>query len=196
MATTLFPDLFPEPVNDLSTAERNALVLSCEKLCRSLSRSAAVPGMDAEDMEQEALVVCVEAARRWGPRLGVKFSTYVTTAIRRHLANLVSAHKSAGTVHLESWDAVEAPGEREGDGDDFEFTAEQEYALSRLSAEARAVVRMTVAERLPPDRVAARIGKETKDVKLILRNAAKALRKDLADLDKPALFEVLADAAT
>jgi RNA polymerase sigma factor (sigma-70 family) len=193
MITTLFPDLFAEPLNDLTTGERNALVLSCERLCASLARQACVgvPGIDADDLTQEALLVCTEASVKWSPRLSVKFSSYATTGIKRHLGKLVSAHRSRGTVQVESWDDV--PTARPGDDDEpanaEEFTAEQAEAVARLIEPMRTVVRLVLEDGLPPDRIAAQLGSTTKDVKLMLRNAAAQLRRDLASMSRPALFD-------
>lgn len=195
MATTLFPDLFADPVNDLSTEERNALVLRCERLCASLARGAlgGVPGLDADDLTQEALLVFTEAAAKWSPRLGVKFSSYVTTGVRRHLDKLVITHRSRGEVSPESWDTV--PG-REEVGDEEQaaaegYTATQAEAVARLTEPMRTAVRLVLDERLSPDRIAVQLNLSTKDVKLLLRNAAHQLRRDLASLGRPGLFELV-----
>ncbi len=194
MTTTLFPGLFAQPVNDLTTGERNALVLSCERLCASLARKAVgtVPGIEVDDLTQEALLVCVEAAAKWSPRLGVKFSSYVTTGITRHMGKLVVGHRSRGTVQVETWDdlsAVQAVAEEEQEAEPEEFTPEQAEAIGRLAEPMQTVVRLVLVGRLSPDRIAAQLGSTVKDVKLMLRNAAAQLRRSLAFISRPALFD-------
>jgi DNA-directed RNA polymerase specialized sigma24 family protein len=120
----------------------------------------------------------------------VKFSSYATTGIKRHLGKLVVAHRSRGTVQVEGWDDVpNRPTDDDEGGNAVEFTAEQAEAVSRLAEPMRTVVRLVLEDGLPPDRIATQLGSEVKDVKLMLRNAAAQLRRDLAFMIRPALFD-------
>jgi RNA polymerase sigma factor (sigma-70 family) len=181
--------------NALSIEERNALVLSCTKLCRSLAKRAAfgVAGVDAEDLEQEALVACVEAAKRWLPDQGSKFSTYAVPCIQRHLANLVTRFRCEANIQIDEWESITDP-RSETDADETDsaavgLTPQQSVAMSRLPEQMRAAV-LLVLQGFGPDRIAERLGQPVKDVKLILRNAEKQLRKDLAWVDLPGLFGI------
>lgn len=190
---TLFPTLVPARENALTTEERNALVLSCERLCKAVARktSAGVAGADIEDMEQEALVACVAAARRWRPDVGSKFSTYATPCIERHLANIITRIRCEASQQIEECERI-PDGREPGDADAPErqplsLTEEQEEALFRLPEDQHAAVCM-VLHGASPDQIADRLGKPAKDVKLILRNAAQQLRRSLAWLSRPDLF--------
>lgn len=194
MDASLFPARARE--NSLSPEERNALVLSCQKLCRAMARKAAfgVSGVDADDLEQEALVACVEASARWHPDQGTKFSTYATPCIQRHLNNIVTRVRCEGNVNVESWDSVADPRTLEDAGDaetatESSLTPQQREAVARLPEQSRVAV-LLVLEGFAPDRIATRLGLEVKDVKLILRNAEKQLRKDLAWVELPGLFGI------
>jgi RNA polymerase sigma factor (sigma-70 family) len=193
---TLFPTLVPPRENSLTTEERNALVMTCERLCHSIARrvGSGVPGIDLEDLGQEALVACVEAAKRWHPDQGTKFSTYATPCIERHLTSLTTRVRCEATVHMDSWESVTDPRSlevaEEGSGEtDLALTPEQQVAMDRLPDQSRVAVTL-VLQGLAPDRIAERLGIAVKDAKLILRNAEKQLRKDLAWVSLPGLFGV------
>lgn len=189
----LFPTLAPPRENSLTTAERNALVLSCERLCGSIARrlAAGVAGADAEDLEQEALLACVAAARRWHPGYGTKFSTYATPCITQHLAAIVTRIRCESTTHVEDGDSIpdtrEAAEVEPADRPAVALTEEQEEALFRLPEDQHTAVCM-VLHGASPDQIADRLGKSVKDVKLLLRNAARDLRRSLAWLSRPDLF--------
>lgn len=192
---TLFDTEVPPPVNALTEAERMALVESCQRTCAKEARTAAKANSvhEFEDLEQEACLACVEASRRWSPTAGTKFNTYATACIRRHLANVTTKHRGEGVVHIEAWDAVVQPERDEDDEDDRDpLTEAQEEALARLGEPALTVVTLLVVEGLSPDQVATQIGRPVKDVKLIARNAAKALPRELARAAAANLFTEVA----
>ncbi|HYH67430.1 MAG TPA: sigma-70 family RNA polymerase sigma factor [Urbifossiella sp.] len=180
--------------NDLTPEERNALVVSVERLCRGLARRAlgTVLGLDVDDLTQEALVAATEAAALWKPDREVRFSTYATTAITRHLGKLVTAHRCRAEVQTDDWVGFASPadGEEHAEGrDGHELTPQQEAAVARLPERSRAAVLLVIRDGLSPDQVGEQLGTSVKDVKLILRNAADQLRKDLALIARPALFD-------
>lgn len=189
----LFPTLVPPRENSLTTAERNALVLSCERLCGSIARrlAAGVAGADADDLEQEALLACVAAARRWHPGYGTKFSTYATPCITQHVAAIVTRIRCEASARIE--DGAGVPDPHAADGADapdrpaVALTGEQEEALFRLPEDQHTAVCM-VLHGASPDQIADRLGKSVKDTKLLLRNAARDLRRSLAWLSRPDLF--------
>ena len=193
---SLFDTEKPPPLNALPEAERMALVESCRRTCGKEARAAALaaPAHEFEDLEQEAFLACVEAARRWSPTAGTKFNTYATACIRRHLANVTTRHRGEGVVRIEGWDAIEQPDRSGLDEDDAlePLTEEQEEALNRLGEPAKTVVTLLVVHGLSPEQVATQLGQEVKDVKLIARNAAKALPKQIAWVSRPGLFSEVA----
>lgn len=190
---TLFPTLLPPRENALTAGERNALVLSCEPLCRWVVRklTAGVAGADQDDLEQEALVACCEAAKRWRPDAGTKFSTYAIACVERHVAGVVARIRCESTTHVEDGDSI--PDTREAtevelaDRPAVVLTEEQEEALFRLPEDQHTAVCM-VLHGASPDQIADRLGRSVKDVKLIIRNAARDLRRSLAWLSRPDLF--------
>jgi RNA polymerase sigma factor (sigma-70 family) len=188
----LFDTATPPPLNSLTEGERMALVESCKRTCAHEARRAArnSPGHEFEDLEQEALLACVEASRRWSPDAGTKFNTYATACIRRYLQSVTARHRGDGIVHLESWDAVVQPDGTgdEPDGEPDPLTARQEDALARLGEPARTILKMVVVDGLTPDQVATQLDRPVKDIKLIMRNAAKALPKEIVRASTPSLF--------
>lgn len=179
--------------NTLTPEERNALVVSVERLCRGLARKAigGVHGLDADDLTQEALVAATEAAALWKPERGVLFSTYATTAITRHLNKLVTGHRCRAEVQTDDWVGFASPAEPEEESGVVaeELTPQQAAAVARLPERSRQAVLLVIRDGLSPDQVGEQLGASTKDVKLMLRNAADQLRKDLAFIARPALFD-------
>ena len=197
MNANLFETETPTPdANTLTEGERMALVESCQRTCSKEARAAAnaAPAHEFEDLEQEAFLACVEASRRWLPDRGTKFNTYATACVRRHLANVVTRQRGEGLVRIEAWDAVEQP-DREGVEEKDEvvpLTDEQTEALRRLGEPALTVVTLLVVHGLNPDQVAVQLDRPVKDVKLIARNAAKALPRELVRAAVPNLFNEVA----
>lgn len=190
MTASLFDTETPPPLNALTEPERMALVASCKRTCAKEARAAASgnPAHEFEDLEQEALLACVEAARRWSPTLGTKFNTYATACIRRHLANVTTKHRGEGVVHIAGWDAVVQPDRECEDEGPEPLTDAQAEAVARLGEPAATVVRLLVVDKLSPDQVATQLGRPVKDVKLIARNAAKSLPREIARASAPNLF--------
>jgi RNA polymerase sigma factor (sigma-70 family) len=193
---TLFDTAKPPALNTLSEPERMLLVDSAKRTCAKEARVAAHanPAHEFEDLEQEAFLACVEAARRWSPTAGTKFNTYATACIRRHLANVTTAHRGEGQTHIEGWDAVATPDRSGVEEEDAveSLTETQTAALARLGEPARTVVTLIVVNGLSPDQVAVQLNRPVKDVKLIARNAAKALPRELARAAAPNLFTEVA----
>lgn len=191
--SNLLGEVAPAKHNSLSAEERNALVLSCERMCIGIARKAVhgARGLDVDDLTQEAMVSCVEASKRWDPTRGVKFSSYAHKCIARDVNKIVVAHRSKGEVQSEDWDGFVDPQTADGPTTPGrEFTPEQLAAIDRLPETARLVVRLVLDDGLSPARIADQVGLGIKDVKLVLRNAAAQLRKDLAFFNRPALFDL------
>lgn len=197
MNANLFNIEIPAPENSLPEGERMELVENCQRTCAKEARVAALknPAHAFEDLEQEALLACVLASRRWSPTMGAKFNTFATSCIKRHLKNVVTNHRGEGVVRIEGWDAVPQP-DREGveEEDEVEpLSEEQEQALRRLGEPAFTVVTLLVVHKLSPEQVAVQLDLPLKDVKLIARNAGKTLPKNLRWVHSPSLpFEEVA----
>lgn len=195
-ATRLFAGAEPRTENTLSEAERGHLVESCLNLCRKVARQAAArsPGEDIDDLEGEAMLACVEAAKRWHPpapgQPAAKFSTFAQAYMQKRLKGLVADRRQElAALRGANWDLIADRGEDFADDSATYAPNENERELlSKLTEPAREAVRLVVFEGLPPDRVADQLGMSVKDVKLILRNASKALTKAKLKLAEPALF--------
>ncbi|HEY1192337.1 MAG TPA: sigma-70 family RNA polymerase sigma factor [Gemmata sp.] len=189
---TLFGTEKPPALNTLTEPERMALVDSVKRTCANEARKAARanPAHEFEDLEQEALLAAVEASRRWCPDLKTKFNTYATSCIRRHLANVTTTYRGEGVTHIEGWDAVTTPDRSGVEEEDAvkELDEVQSEALTRLGEPARSIVTLIVVNGLSPEQVAVQLDRSVKDVKLIARNAAKALPRELARAAAPNLF--------
>ena len=84
----------PAPLNNLSDAERQDLVLGVIDWCYRLAaqfvaychtqRGKPLPPADVEDLHQFAFYSACYAAQRWMPDRGIKFNTYVTYCIQNN----------------------------------------------------------------------------------------------------------------
>lgn len=190
----LFPGSEPRRPNDLTPAVRQGLVEGCLNLCRKLARQSAgyVTVSDVEDLEGEAFLACTVAATYWRPEGDAKFSTFAQSYIRERLKGLASDQQRRA-IHTHSADFDLMADERDDGDEDGESTADvptpaDEELIIKLPEQSREVVRLAVFDRLPPERIADRLGYEVKDVKLVMRNAAKELVKQKLRLSRPGLF--------
>lgn len=60
-------------------------------LARLLAQEISAPGLDHQDLEQEALIALWKASKQWDPSRGVKFTTYAGLLIKRRLATVLKA---------------------------------------------------------------------------------------------------------
>lgn len=177
----------PKPDNTLTRDERIALVAGCLNLCRKLARQA-VPdarGAEVEDLESEAYIACCKAAKVFDPAGTAKFSTYATGYIRKRLKELAADQREqARLARGIDWGLV--PGRPEADPDEAGDAAPEPAGpadadllfLNHLgSDEARQCVALVLWGGVSPAQVAVQIGRDVKDVLLILRNAAKTLSR-------------------
>jgi RNA polymerase sigma factor (sigma-70 family) len=175
---TLFDteDVLPEArerpaTNSLTQDERNELVASCDRTCKSEARKATLQSSgrhEFDDLLQEAYIACIGASKRWLPDVGVQFNSYATACVRRHLKNLIS-HGRTDDVRVEDWDTVkvwnsDATSPRA-------LTPDEERVIGQMKPETARIIRLIVAERLTPQQVAEQIERPVKDVKLIIRNS-------------------------
>lgn len=68
---------------------RTALWTRGRKVARAEAAKVFVPGMDRDDVEQEALIALWEAAGRWDGEGGASFETFAALVIGRRLADLL-----------------------------------------------------------------------------------------------------------
>lgn len=200
----LFPECSPRPEggNNLSPAVREAMVEGCINLCKKLARRIAktIPGADVDDLEGEAMLACAEASIQWIPDSSYgnsKFSTFAHSYIEKRLRGLATDQREqTQCVHLESWESVSGREEEDGDTDnEVSLTGDDRELLVKIPEPARTAVRLVVFDRRTPDQVAAELGMDVKDVKLILRNAAKTLAQQKEIMGRPSLFLIPPDEA-
>lgn len=199
---TLFDteDVLPEAAdrpatNALTQDQRNELVASCDRTCKSEARKAALQSSgrhEFDDLLQEAYIACIGASKRWLPDVGVQFNSYATACVHRHLKNLIS-HGRTDDVRVEDWDTVNrqhadplAP---------RALTPDEERIIAELKPEAVRIVTLIVAEKLTPEQVAEQIGRPVKDVKLIIRNATPKLLAAAKKEGTPDLWQPIPDEA-
>jgi RNA polymerase sigma factor (sigma-70 family) len=187
--------------NALPDAERGELVLSCQGMCKSIARKALgdVPGLDIEDVEQEALLSCVMASQRWDPTRGVKFITYAHKCVAREVNKIVIAHRSRGEVQTDDWDltAVVDPASVDEQNDDDATGGQLHKAVQRQLATgmldvleprqkkasgperalpARAIVEAVVFDAVTAEQLATQTGQAAKAVRANLKNAIRKLK--------------------
>jgi DNA-directed RNA polymerase specialized sigma subunit len=174
------PDELPQE-NQLATAEWQRLVEGCAYLCKSLARKVAVKFHRLHELDQlvsDANLYCCEAACKWQPGRGVKFSTYAHAYIWRSLTRPYCEGRSKAAEY--------------GAGDAFwggcvDHNADDEPAsvrpvnedqaglLRALPEPTRTIVRLFVFERLGFGEIADQVGLAVKDVRLCLRGAGVRL---------------------
>lgn len=177
-------------VNELTRHQRGELVLAAADVIKAEAVNHA-KGIgrtsEIDDFIGVAQLATVEAAIHWNPVVGVKFTTYATSYIRRQLAR-ETANLDQARDMAEGWDAVPQKdvdeGDREASGPRVP-TPEQMLIIGQLPASNREIVRLSVFELLTPETIAIRLGLEVKDVKLAIRNAAQTIQKFLAHDDSP-----------
>ena len=178
-------------------------ILSCRNMCRSLARKMCPPDDNRvrreqriEDIEGEAYLALVEAAREFDPRYPAKFSTvahsYVSKRLKRVIDEQRLAAQHATGVELDWMPVAEGEQSTAEVGqvmDDYD-----RELLGRLPLAMREPVRLVILSGFTPEQVATQLGLEVKDVKLAIRNAVKILNVEREKLDRPDLFDDLDDA--
>ena len=182
--------------NTLTEAERGKLVLDSLKLCKKLAVDAtrraggSFPGMEFADVESEAVVACVEAARRWDPTRGVRFATYCWTSITKHLGNVLTQARAKVGAQIDDWDRLQAraaerpepddPGPAEPDPDFTALAAAvrdtlADGVLEVLGPAHRRLVERCVFDGLSAAQIAEQDGHPVKIVRANLKAALRAL---------------------
>lgn len=177
-------------LNDLTEAERQELAASVFALCRKMAREKAAElrdqgrRVDADELEGDAMLAAVQAAREFDPARGeryetraVKFSTFARGFIATALLASTDERALPRVKYTDRLERLDRPGGDGGEEDrePVEPNDGQARLLGLLHEPARTVVRLVVFEGLTPDQAAARTGRKPKDIKLILRNAAADL---------------------
>jgi len=187
----MFAGAGPRTENALPQSVRDALVEGCVNLCKKVARTFArtIPGADVEDLEGEAALACVEAARFWQPEGSAKFSTFAQSYMEKRLKGLAADQRqSAALVRPEDWDPIARDADEAPEEENAGPTDDDRELLAKLDEPARTAVRLVVFERTAPDRAAEQLGMPVKDLKLVLRNAAKVLEKEKEKMGRPSLF--------
>lgn len=184
--------------NNLSDHERNRLVESCLPWCKKLAREHAKSinladrHFDIEDLESEAYVACVHASQFYRPDRGTKFITMASAWIRTHLRSVTDSRRVVVPGRMSQPELVEEQ-DCDGDAEAYSPNEAEERMLRTLDEPARTVVRLIVFDGLRPEQVAAQLGMEVKDVKLVMRNSAEKLGKYLKNESEPSLWSLWRD---
>lgn len=179
-------DLFTvaQTPNRLSIPERQKLVESVIPLCRDFAaktwqqiESFAGSRLGLEDLESDCYVSAVQAAEKFDPARGYRFTTACTAYLIRGVrATIQEAFGHRVTLVFD--DNRNSAGEQEPfeETDILPPNAEESLLLANLTGINREVVRLAVFEELQPEQVAQQVGIPVKDVRLIMRNSAKHLQ--------------------
>lgn len=83
-----------------------------EAFAKKLATKYVTPGVDLDDLEQEALLVLLEKLPEYSPQIGVSLKVFLGRKIRNKLAELY--RKSLNLVQLEQyWEVRHASGDKE-----------------------------------------------------------------------------------
>lgn len=128
----------PSPARPPSPLEVEGLVRRYRPLARSVSRLYFAAGYDSDDLEQEALVALLLAARRFDASCGITFAGFARTLIQRRLVDVVKYSRRVRRLRpgiVGEWDddrvASPAPGPQE--------LVEQRETFAALAAAVRAL---------------------------------------------------------
>jgi RNA polymerase sigma factor (sigma-70 family) len=78
----------------LTSAQETEIVKKYTRLARYWAAKYEGRGHDIEDLQQEALMAVVQAARRWSEKGGASLDTLATTYIRNRLVNVIGVVRS------------------------------------------------------------------------------------------------------
>ncbi len=189
------------------TSDRWQMVVAFEAMARSIARRLCPPDASRlrreqriEDIYGEAMLAATECARGFDPDGRAKFSTvayaYVTQRVRRVIDEQRLASLHATGIDFARFSRT--PGDDEPADDaapcECHMSEADRELLGRLPGQMRACVALVIAGGFTPDQVATQLGMETKNVKLLLRNAGRILATERKKLEAPNLFGGMNDA--
>lgn len=179
----------------MSPDERNALVEKNLPLATYFARRFRATNMDLEDLIQEGRVGLIEAAERFDPARGIKFSTYAAWHIRKSIMEAIRSrndtvytpkrHQSKKCFELDpGWDTVDtAPTPHEIMEHDEELAAIRK-CIKLLPARDAIVIRLRHGintEKLTLTKVGDILGVSRERVRQIQNAAEEKLRELLRD---------------
>jgi RNA polymerase sigma factor (sigma-70 family) len=167
--------------NDLDQTARGRLVTKnigwLRKLAGQHARQVRAAGdhCEREELESEAFVAAVEAAKFYDPDLGIRFVTYVSPWVRTALIRFTDPRAADKAGPMEFPDSV---GDREDGPTEFDprdTTPFEAGLLRNLSPVNAQIVRLFAVDGLAPSRIAEQLDMTPKDVRLELANAARKI---------------------
>lgn len=187
--------------------DRAKLAESCLPMCRALARKMCPPDDSrqrrehrVEDIAAEAMLYLWEVATTFDPTGPAKFSTVAYAYISKRLRHIIDEQRLAsqhatgadmGLIVQRPADGPESDDDHEADDEDSDgavsLTDDHRDLMQRLPAHARRCV-MLVLSGFTPEQAATQLGMATKDVKLVIRNAAKVLSVEQKKMGRPNLF--------
>lgn len=143
------------------------------KIARKLSRQYDIDGMDREDIEQEAILVILQALRDGTP------DEHIFNKVRTHLYNM-TRREPAETLGRDAASVID-PKDDDGtnlvDESDAFDVALAKYGDSLTDRE-RVILRMTHHDGLNDDEIAERLGLSVHTVRNVRKAAVKKIRDE------------------
>jgi RNA polymerase sigma-70 factor, ECF subfamily len=169
----------------------------CEQMLRDAEssivgylRKMGVPPSRIDDLAQECRVAVWQAAKKFDPSLGNRWTTYVVSIVknllRRDTANRGGENSPGNAVSLNEmeYDAVDERGEDDGP-DEFDELKRAvclqlgEPMLAKLTPKMRRIVERVAFEGRSPAQVADELGQPVKVVKVNLQAAVRTMRGEV-----------------
>lgn len=140
-------------------------------LVRAMVRRYRGPGLEGEDLEQEAWLALVEARASYRPELNVPRSVYYKCRVRTALANVLRKYRRDGLYWRQEARVEEVPDRNEG------FSYEMEDLVSRLPCRQGQVIRLYFCRQLTLREIADALGISISAVSTYKKRALAALAR-------------------
>ena len=202
MTTSLFAPPSVAASSATLPIDRDALAVSCLPMCRALARQMCPPDDSRQrrehridDIASEAALACWEVALTFDPAGPAKFSTVAYSYISKRLRNIIdeqrlaAQHATGADMGLIVQGVGDDADDDHDDDDAVSLTDDERDLMQRLPIHARRVVALVAFGGFTPEQAATQLGLPVKDVKLVIRNAAKVLAVERKKMDRPNLFD-------
>lgn len=121
-------------------------------LVRAMVRRYRGPGLEGEDLEQEAWLALLEAQASYRPELNVPRSAYYKCRVRTALANVLRKYRRDGLYWRQEVRVGELPGKS------VDFSYEMEDLVFRLPRRQSQVIRLYFCRQLTLREIASALG--------------------------------------
>lgn len=162
------------------TDARNQLASTIFALAQEKAGEYKVQGIDPDDLLQEALLAALEAAGRFDPSVGCRFSTFGGRTIEYELLHFVTRPRVATCTEVGLTNLVGKPDTRDAQSVEDEDEQRALYAaIDSLEPEHRQVIRARL-EGVYSKELAARLGVSRQILQTRTKKALAALRERLS----------------